>query len=170
MKNSIRIRPVTQCDRDRIFEIIETTLKSLAIEVCSKTLQRDLLQCDRCEALDWRGKGWVMVDDGKVIGSVAIHPCDEKRCELKHLYLLPSYHGKGYGKQLLQLALGFAREQGFKQVQLDTHSRMHAARRLYAKFGFQRIPAAASNCGRDQSFVLCDLSPPGSSSLAFAGV
>ncbi len=157
MKSPIYIRSVAQCDKPQILKIIETTLKSLEIEVCSETLRRDLLECDRCGALDWRGKGWVMVDDDKVIGSVSIHPRDAKICELKHMYLLPAYQGRGYGSQLLRLALGFAREQGFTQVRLDTHSKMRIARILYAKFGFQSVQAAASNCGCDQSLVLQDL-------------
>ena len=45
---------------------------------------------------------WCMFDEEKIIGTVAVKELDQKRCELKSLYLLESYHGRGLGQHLLE--------------------------------------------------------------------
>lgn len=45
---------------------------------------------------------WCMLDNEKIIGTVAVKELDKKKCELKSLYLLESYHGKGLGRCLVK--------------------------------------------------------------------
>lgn len=79
---------------------------------------------------------WCMFDQGKVIGAVAVKELDAASCELKSLYLLERYHGKGYGKRLLKKAVTYAREAGYERMYLDSLSTSIKAIALYRKAGF----------------------------------
>ena len=47
---------------------------------------------------------WCMFDEENIIGTVAVRKMNDESCELKSLYLLEKYHGRGYGRKLLQEA------------------------------------------------------------------
>lgn len=79
---------------------------------------------------------WCMFDQGKVIGTVAIKELNNKSCELKSLYLLERYHGRGYGKCLLEEAIRNAKEFGYEKIYLDSLSTSKKAISLYRKLGF----------------------------------
>ena len=83
---------------------------------------------------------WCMfADDGDVIGCVGVRRLGDADCELKSLYLLEEYHGMGYGRCLLEKAVGFAREAGYARMYLDTLSTSHKAIRLYRRAGFNDV-------------------------------
>ena len=48
----------------------------------------------------------------------------------------PSLHGKGLGRELLQLADAEARRAGFGSIYLYTHERMTENQALYARIGY----------------------------------
>lgn len=79
---------------------------------------------------------WCIFDSGKIIGAVAVHELNSKDCELKSLYLLEKYHGRGYGKTLLCKAISFAKEYGYEKMYLDSLSDSQKAVALYRKIGF----------------------------------
>lgn len=79
---------------------------------------------------------WCMFDGENVIGTAAVRALDSRRCELKSLYLLEAYHGKGYGRMLLETALAYAEQAGFSQMYLDSLSTSTKATALYRKAGF----------------------------------
>ena len=83
---------------------------------------------------------WVAVDNGSVVGSVALRDLGEGPVELKRMYLRPQQRGHGLGRQLLELALDWARGNGVRVVRLDTSERMVAAQHLYEA---GRIPLRA---------------------------
>ena len=91
---------------------------------------------------------WVAVDDGEVVGSAALRDLGGGAVELKRMYLRPDRRGHGLGKELLALALDWAREHGMRAVRLDTSERMVAAQRLYEANGFVRIPGDAPRQGQ----------------------
>src|SRR2546423_9617546 len=91
---------------------------------------------------------WVADDGGAVVGSVALRDLGDRRVELKRMYLRPDQRGRGLGKQLLELALDWARANGMRAVRLDTSERMVAARRLYEANGFERVPGEAPRQGQ----------------------
>jgi len=77
-----------------------------------------------------------LVDDGTVKGSVAIKRISEDVCELKALYLSDDLRGQGWGYKLLDRAVNFARNAGYKRVVLDSMSKYEDARHLYDRYGF----------------------------------
>ena len=88
---------------------------------------------------------WCLVEDGTVLGSVAIRRFSDDTAELKALYLSEKLRGQGWGYKLLDLAIKYAREQGYKRVCLDSMKSYSAARRLYDKFGFKEIESYNNN-------------------------
>ena len=67
---------------------------------------------------------------------MAVHHLNEKDCELKSLYLLQEYHGRGYGRKLLNTAVSLAKKLGYAKMYLDSLSTSTRAIALYKKSGF----------------------------------
>ena len=76
-----------------------------------------------------------------MIGGAGVAEFDgiEDSAELQKLYLDDSAKGKGCGKELMRITEDWARSAGYKNLYLETHSRLTAAVGLYEKLGFQRI-------------------------------
>ncbi|HWP79663.1 MAG TPA: GNAT family N-acetyltransferase [Candidatus Acidoferrum sp.] len=91
------------------------------------------------------GQIWVAVDGEKVIGSIAIVKAGEDTAQLRWFALDDRYHGKGLGKKLMDAAMGFCREQGYKQVYLWTVDILYAARHLYEVYGFKLTDTKPNN-------------------------
>jgi ribosomal protein S18 acetylase RimI-like enzyme len=85
---------------------------------------------------------FVLKDGGQVVGWCRIFPrsCTSTvtTSELG-IGLLPHYRHKGYGTMLMQEALDFAVQRGFKQVTLETHIENAPAHNLFQSFGFKPI-------------------------------
>lgn len=79
---------------------------------------------------------WCMFDGEEVIGAVAVKRLDSVRCELKSLYLLQKYHGRGYGRKLLEGAIEYAGSAGYERMYLDSLSTSERAVALYRRTGF----------------------------------
>lgn len=91
--------------------------------------------------LDNGGIFLIMLDDSQLIGTGAIRKIQNDTCELKRLWLLTSYHGKGLGYRMLQKLFSFARERGYRRIWLQTDT-VHQSRALnfYKRIGFYEIP------------------------------
>ena len=60
-------------------------------------------------------------------------------CEIKRMYVLPEFRGKGCARELLAALEGAARELGFERARLDTGPRQPGALRLYRRAGYAEI-------------------------------
>ena len=75
----------------------------------------------------------------KPAGCVALRRIDRQACEMKRMFLYPTYHGKGVGRALGEAIIDDARAAGYAVMRLDTSWRQREAQALYSKLGFQRI-------------------------------
>ena len=85
--------------------------------------------------------GWfsVLTDAGRVVGTVAAVPKDAAACEIKRLYLLPQYRGRGLGRALMEHILDRVREAGFREAVAWSDVRLETAHQVYDRLGFERI-------------------------------
>jgi GNAT superfamily N-acetyltransferase len=91
---------------------------------------------------------WVALEGDTVVGSVAMRDLGDGEVLLKRMYLRPGMRGRGLGRELLDVALDWARAQRMRIVRLDTSERRIAAQRLYEANGFVRVPGDAPRQGQ----------------------
>jgi len=82
----------------------------------------------------------VVYQDDKAISCGALRPYDDSSMEVKRMYTLPEYRGKGIASIVLKELEGWARELSFQKCVLETGKRQPEAIRLYEKNGYQNIP------------------------------
>ena len=88
----------------------------------------------------------VMTDEDRIIGTGALRKIDNTICELKRVWLLFEYHGKGFGYRMIQELLSFARERGYQRIRLETdRDDQSRAYNLYKRLGFYEIPRYSDN-------------------------
>ena len=86
-----------------------------------------------------RAQCWIAEVDGEMAGSVLLTDEGDGLSRLRLLYVEPSAHGKGIGSALVRECIVFARAAGYRRMMLWTHSILEAARRIYAREGFNLI-------------------------------
>jgi ribosomal protein S18 acetylase RimI-like enzyme len=78
--------------------------------------------------------------DGQLAGCVALHKWDDGICEMKRLYLRPSFRGKGLGRAIAEKIIADASSIGYQRMRLDTiEPLMKDAVEMYRKLGFREI-------------------------------
>ncbi len=82
---------------------------------------------------------WFAEADGKTVGAIAIAGHPERVAQLRWFLLHPDFRGQGLGKQLLNKAIGFARDVGYQSVFLETTDDQKTAIAMYRKAGFRLI-------------------------------
>lgn len=74
--------------------------------------------------------------DGKIVGSIVINGLSDENALLRWFLVHPDARGRGLGRQLIDSAIAFCRERGFKKIGLWTISELKAAAHLYRQAGF----------------------------------
>ncbi len=84
--------------------------------------------------------------EGQLAGCVALHRLEPEICEMKRLYLLPQFRGKGLGRALAGRVIAEAGQIGYRRMRLDTvEPVMKDAVALYRQFGFKEIAPYRAN-------------------------
>jgi putative acetyltransferase len=91
------------------------------------------------------GQIFFVVDEGGVRGTCAVIRHDAETFELAKMAVEPSAQGRGYGDQLVEAAVGFAREAGARRLMLVSNTRLSPALKLYRKHGFREVPLDPAN-------------------------
>lgn len=91
---------------------------------------------------------WCAEHNGKIIGCIAIVGHEDK-AQLRWFLINPLYRKMGLGKKLLNYALAFAKERGYKSIYLDTTSDLEKAISLYKKAGFMQVNEKPNNAWRE---------------------
>jgi len=82
----------------------------------------------------------VMVDGEQIVGTGAIKKWDTEICELKRLWFLKEYRGKGLGYSMILELFSFARNKGYQRVRLKTDPVAQSqAVNFYKRLGFHEI-------------------------------
>ena len=104
------------------------------------------------EEENWRGQlgdpGYavrIAEDDGVPAGYAKVGPPSlpfevvGPALELRQIYVLKPWHGRGVAHALMDWALGEARQRGAREMLLSVFVDNHRARRFYARYGFEQV-------------------------------
>lgn len=94
----------------------------------------------------------VVIFEGEIaVGCGAIKPIDANAMEVKRMFTLPQFRGKGIATKVLLELETWAAELGFKSCVLETGLRQVEAIALYQKRGYQRIANYGQYIGIENS-------------------
>jgi putative acetyltransferase len=116
---------------------------SLTVDLCFQDFEAELdgLPGEYCPP---GGQLLLALVDGELAACGAMRRLSDvdyaNACEMKRLYVRPTFRGFGLGRMLAQSLLDEARRAGYSAMLLDTLDDMEAARGLYAALGFEEIP------------------------------
>jgi len=86
------------------------------------------------------GRLYLAYWNGALAGCIALRQIDERRCEIKRLYVRPAFRQKGIAKALVEQVIADARAIGYDCVLLDTLPFLTTAIDMYHRRGFYDIP------------------------------
>jgi len=102
-----------------------------------------LLLADPSEKLvrEYCQNGYIfsMNEDNELIGIMVLLPIGEESIEIKNIAVDESYQGNGYGKQLLNHGIEFAKQNEYKRIRIGTGNSSLNQLGLYQKCGFRMI-------------------------------
>lgn len=79
-------------------------------------------------------------ESSQIIGTSALKRNDERKCELKCVYLYKKFHGLGLGTIMCKRIINIAKDRGYKEMYLDTISETSGrAIKMYQRLGFEMI-------------------------------
>ncbi len=88
--------------------------------------------------------------DRKIVGGAGLFPSDglpQDTCELVKMYLLPAARQTGIGSALMNKCLEAAKQNGFKNIYLETLPELKRAISVYEKFNFTYLNGPLGNTG-----------------------
>lgn len=143
------IRPIFASDDLKIAKIIRDNLEQFHLDIPGTVYyDKELDALSRFyNALPEKRRYFIVTNkDNTVIGGVGIGEFEGfAHCaELQKLYLTDAAKGKGLGKKLMKTAEEFARNAGYIQLYLETHTNLEVAIGLYGKLGFHQIEKPAA--------------------------
>ncbi|MCM1022545.1 MAG: GNAT family N-acetyltransferase [Prevotella sp.] len=104
--------------------------------------QPDLLDIPNCYQKNG-GEFWTAVEDGRVIGTVALMNYGGGNGVLKKFFVDKNYRGKKVGYALYTALERFARENKIHTIVLDTPSVAKDSHKFYERAGFKKIDKSA---------------------------
>ncbi len=81
-------------------------------------------------------RGWIAWRAGQRLGSIFCVRLEADTAKLRLFLLTPDARGQGVGRRMLETCMGFARDAGYRHMQLWTHESHRAAGALYARNGW----------------------------------
>jgi putative acetyltransferase len=113
--------------------------QSLGVNLCFQNFEQELAELPGQYAPP-DGRLLLAEYEGHLAGCVALHKWEPGVCEMKRLYLRPSFRGKGLGRVLAEVIISEARNIGYQDMRLDTiEPIMKDAVEIYRKLGFREI-------------------------------
>lgn len=113
--------------------------QSLSFNLCFQSFDKELAGLPGDYAPP-EGRLLLAEYEDKLAGCVALHKLEAEICEMKRLYLRPSFRGKGVGRVVAETIIAEARAIGYERMRLDTvEPVMKDAVAMYRLLGFKEI-------------------------------
>ncbi len=149
----MQLRAATDQDSAAVKLVVFSVLAEYGLKPDSASTDKDL---DNLEAYYSRSGGYFGVIEAgdRIIATIGLHRENATTCELRKMYCLPGFRGKGLGSLLLEFALAKAKKMGFSRVILETASPLKEAIGLYRKYGFTEFKPEHLSARCDQAYEL----------------
>jgi putative acetyltransferase len=135
MPTMCALRDYRPGDEGIVFLIVKHVLAGYGLSTNTEATDADLRDI-HASYLSGGGTFRILECDGHVAGSYGLFPTTHQSCELRKMYLLPEFKGRGLGTMMMEDALRVARKMGFAEMTLETNSCLKEALGLYRKYGF----------------------------------
>jgi putative acetyltransferase len=113
--------------------------QSLGFSLCFQNFDKELAELPGDYAPP-EGRLLLAEYENQLTACVALHKLEPGICEMKRLYLRPTFRGKGIGRALAERIIAEARQIGYQRMRLDTvEPVMKDAVAMYRKLGFKEI-------------------------------
>lgn len=146
----VTIRTIQPADNQALADIIRNALTEFGANKPG-TVYYDASTDALYELFRQQGSIYYVAEaDGTLLGGAGIYPSPglpAGTCELVKMYLSPAARGKGIGKMLIEKALQFASETGYRNVYIETMPELRKAMSVYEKFGFKYLDGPMGNTG-----------------------
>jgi putative acetyltransferase len=151
MNPTIQIRPIEQKDNIDLAKVIRGALEEFGANKPG-TVYFDPTTDALFELFNNTPGSFyfIALKDQQLVGGAGIFPTEnlpEGTCELVKLYLHKDARGTGLGKELLNTAMQWAKENGYTQVYLESMPELSKAVTIYENVGFKRIHQPLGNSG-----------------------
>jgi len=145
---NVVIRPYRTSDGESVCGVIKTVFEEFGFPWLPGSANRDCYAIE--EHYHEKGGGfWVVEVNGKVIGTCGYVPCDDKRCELLRMYLLPQFRRRGLGKEIFHAVAKDAFSRGFLEMEIWSDKILTSAHEFYRTIG--ATPIGERSCKDSES-------------------
>jgi ribosomal protein S18 acetylase RimI-like enzyme len=154
------VRVAAEGDVRTVRKLFSEYAGSLGFDLCFQNFEEELnsLPGSYSQPTGALYLGWV---DGTAAGCIGLRPFSDCVGELKRLYVIPAFRGRGLARLLVSSAVDAARSIGYSALVLDTVATMRPAIALYESFGFRRTDPYYSNPLPDVLYFRKALQPCG---------
>jgi carbonic anhydrase len=143
-----------------VHELFVEYSKSLGVDLCFQGFAEELATLPGGYSRP-AGRLFLLFDEQDseqtAVGCGALRPIDAEVCEMKRLYVRPTFRGKGAGREMIFALIDAARDIGYQRMRLDTLPSMTKAIALYRSLGFTEITAYRPNPVPGASFFELNL-------------
>lgn len=138
------ITAVTEEDYREARALLREYEAEIEVDLCFQGFQEELETLERVYGPPG-GILFLLRQEERTAGCVALKDLGGGVCEMKRLFLRPGFRGEGLGRRCAERIVQAAREMGYGTMRLDTLPAMRAAIALYRSMGFTEIPRYTEN-------------------------
>ncbi len=125
-------------DMDAVRALFVEYQRAIGVDLCFQGFDEELATLPGKYAPP-RGTLLFACHGNDVAGCVGVRPLSDDTCEMKRLFVRPTYRGLGLGARLARSSIDAARRAGYARMRLDSLSTMTTAVSMYRRMGFVDI-------------------------------
>ncbi len=151
------IQATSEADVQEVRKLFEEYHEWLGLNLCFQNFEGELASLPG-EYVPPDGRLILAMGNDEVAGCIALRKLDDGICEMKRLYVRPTFRGTGLGRLLAISLIETAREIGYRKMRLDTlPGKMDRAIAMYQGLGFKNIEPYYFNPVENAAFMELDL-------------
>ena len=141
-EEKVNIRPIEKQDNRAIYRLIREILVSYNLDRQGTAYYDPYLKnlYENYKNLP-KAQYWILTKDDQVYGGAGIGPFGEyeKIAEIQKYYIHKDIQGLGYGRQLYDVLMNYAIDQGYEKLYIETSDVLSKANEIYKHYGFEHL-------------------------------